>query len=237
MKIIIPTHLEHIAPLLDTATSLRVYEWHEDNSITVSEHRLQAPLGDELCNLGVSILLCGGISRRLLFGLARQRIQVMARMSGTADQVAHDFFNKWSNGELGDEMFELSSFYKNIRSNAMKIAVTVQGNEPTCDIDPRFGRAQGFMIFDQENEQWGFVTNTQNLQAAQGAGLQAASTIIKEKCDVLISGNVGPKAFGLLSEYNISVYLAKDCTADEAYRMWSEDKLTKCDNANVEGHW
>ena len=39
------------------------------------------------------------------------------------------------------------------------------------------------------------VENTQNLNLSQGAGIQAAQTIVENQVDCLITGHCGPKAF------------------------------------------
>ncbi|MCK4728097.1 MAG: NifB/NifX family molybdenum-iron cluster-binding protein, partial [Desulfobacterales bacterium] len=87
----------------------------------------------------------------------------------------------------------------------MRIAVTSTGNELISDMDPRFGRAQYFLIVDPETLEYEAVENKQNLNLPQGAGIQAAKTVVDQNADVLISGNCGPKAFDVLNAANIKV--------------------------------
>jgi len=119
----------------------------------------------------------------------------------------------------------------------MKIAVTAENPSSESTVDARFGRAKYFMILDTDCNKWKCVNNSQNLHAAQGAGIQAASHIVNEGCSVLISGHCGPKAFTALSKAEVSVYSAAGATVKEAADMYLQNKLTKLVNADTEGHW
>ena len=87
----------------------------------------------------------------------------------------------------------------------MKIAVTSAGNELISDVDPHFGRAKYFIIVDPKTLEYDAVENKQNLNSPQGAGIQAAKTVVDQKADVLISGNCGPNAFEILNGAGIKV--------------------------------
>lgn len=120
----------------------------------------------------------------------------------------------------------------------MKIAVCAQSNNNEANVDSRFGRAAFFAVFDDSTNQWDFIENRQNMQAAQGAGIQAAQTIIDAEIDVLLACNVGPKAMSALSANGIAVFLADaQQTLQEALDAYRGDKLPQIDQANVEGHW
>ena len=86
-----------------------------------------------------------------------------------------------------------------------KIAVTSEG--PTLDdrIDPRFGRAAGFVVVDLETMDTHYIDNGQSQVMAQGAGIQAAELIAKSGASCLLTGYVGPKAFHALSAAGIKI--------------------------------
>ena len=63
----------------------------------------------------------------------------------------------------------------------MKIIITAQGNTLDSPVDPRLGRAQGFIVTDEKGEAFEYVDNAQNLNAASGAGIQAAQNIILKR--------------------------------------------------------
>ncbi len=119
----------------------------------------------------------------------------------------------------------------------MKIAVTAQGKEKNSPFDPRFGRAQFFLIVDTETNSVQPVDNTQNLNAMQGAGIQSSNTLIQQGVKAVITGNVGPKAYRTLSAADIKVYLANEKTVDDAIQQFQSGALQECNQPNVAGHW
>jgi predicted Fe-Mo cluster-binding NifX family protein len=76
----------------------------------------------------------------------------------------------------------------------MKIVVTASGETPDSKVDMRFGRAAYFMLFDEAAKEHA-VKNDCKLNAAQGAGIQAAERVAELGAKILISGHCGPKAF------------------------------------------
>jgi len=119
----------------------------------------------------------------------------------------------------------------------MKIAVTSQGKEPDSPIDPRFGRAKFLIVADTQTDSFEFHDNSQNLNAAQGAGIQTGRNIANLNVDAVITGNVGPNAFRTLNVAKIKVFLAEEQTVRQAIDSFKEGKLKQVNQANVEGHW
>ncbi len=119
----------------------------------------------------------------------------------------------------------------------MKIAVTSEGDSLDSRLDKRFGRARGFIIHDTETGETTYIENTQNLNAMQGAGIQSSKAIIDAGARVLITGNVGPKAFATLNSAGVAIFIGAEGTVKEGLDAYSEGKLQKAENANVEGHW
>jgi predicted Fe-Mo cluster-binding NifX family protein len=119
----------------------------------------------------------------------------------------------------------------------MRIAVTSTGKELISDMDPRFGRAKYFVIVDSETLEYEVAENKQNLNLPQGAGIQAAKTIVDQKVDVLISGNCGPKAFQVLNAGGVIVVTGAHGRVIDAVTQYKSGKLETTDGPNVEGHW
>jgi len=119
----------------------------------------------------------------------------------------------------------------------MKIAVTATGATPESDVDPRFGRAKYFIIYDIDNGTWVSKDNTVNLNAVQGAGIQSAKNIIDAEAQAVITGNVGPKAFMVLQKAAIPMYTGAKGTVRDAIAAFSGGSLNSVDRATVEGHW
>ena len=80
----------------------------------------------------------------------------------------------------------------------MKVVITSQGSEFSSPVAPRFGRAKNFLIVDTDTDEFSVHDNTQNLNAPQGAGIQAGRAVVEAGASALITGHVGPKAFTTL---------------------------------------
>lgn len=109
----------------------------------------------------------------------------------------------------------------------MKIAITAHGEDRHAAVDSRFGRADYFVLYDEESDIWTALPNTQNLEAAHGAGIQAGQALTKTGARVLITGHVGPKAFKVLQAEQIAMYSLGEIngTAAEALSAFLSGKL------------
>ena len=119
----------------------------------------------------------------------------------------------------------------------MKIVVSATGTSIDAAVDERFGRARCFVVLDDETMGTEVVENTQNMQAAQGAGIQAARTVIEAGAEAVITGNVGPKAHRTLAAAGVKAYLCAGGTVAEALEKFKAGELEATEGANVEGHW
>ena len=119
----------------------------------------------------------------------------------------------------------------------MKIAVTTAGTTPDDTLESRFGRAPRFLIVDTADGSFETVENIRNLNAAQGAGIQAAMAVVSSGAEAVITGHCGPKAFRVLSEAGIKVCTIEAVSIREAVKLYQEDKLDPSESADVEGHW
>jgi len=119
----------------------------------------------------------------------------------------------------------------------MKLAITASGKDLEATIDPRFGRAAYFVLVDSETMAVKVVNNSQSLDLPQGAGIQAGQTIVKNKVDVLITGNCGPKAFQVLQSAGIEIITGASGKVKDAVMHYKEGKLKSASAPNVEGHW
>lgn len=119
----------------------------------------------------------------------------------------------------------------------MKVVVTAQGNDMNSQVDPRFGRTKWFIVVDTETGDFQVHDNEQNLNAAQGAGIQAGRNVVNLKAEAVITGNVGPKAFRTLTAAKVKIFLTKDQTVQQAIDSLKSGELNEVSQANVEGHW
>lgn len=119
----------------------------------------------------------------------------------------------------------------------MKIALTATGETLDAGIDPRFGRAAGFIIYDTSDKSFIYMGNPVKLESVQGAGIQTAKNIIDSGAKKVITGNVGPKAFTTLNTAGIEIYTGASGTVKEALKALEDGNLEKTESANVSGHW
>jgi predicted Fe-Mo cluster-binding NifX family protein len=119
----------------------------------------------------------------------------------------------------------------------VKLAFTTSGNDLNAPLDPRFGRAPKFLIYDLENDTFEVIDNQQNLNAAQGAGIQSAELVIRQGVKGLMSGHCGPKAFRVLTAAGIRIYNTDAVTVAAALEQYRAGELTEATGADVQGHW
>lgn len=119
----------------------------------------------------------------------------------------------------------------------MKIVVTSQGMDMDSPVDPRFGRARAFVLVDTETGSFQGVDNAQNLQAAQGAGIQAGRRVVELGAEAVLTGHVGPKAFATLQAGGVRVCTGATGTVAQAVEQFQAGQLDEATGADVEGHW
>ena len=110
----------------------------------------------------------------------------------------------------------------------MKIAFSSTGTKWEDPVDPRFGRAEYFLIYDEENDSTSLIDNSDVIREAHGAGPRTAQRLSSEKADVLITGNgPGGNAAMVLQRAGIKVYTgAAGMSVKEAYKAFKEEELT-----------
>jgi predicted Fe-Mo cluster-binding NifX family protein len=119
----------------------------------------------------------------------------------------------------------------------MKVAFTTSGATLEAPFDTRFGRAARFIIFDLDQNNFTVLDNGQNLNAAQGAGIQSAQHVAASGAEYLVTGHLGPKAAKVLFAAGIKTYQCDANTVGEALALYRSKALKLMHDADVEGHW
>lgn len=119
----------------------------------------------------------------------------------------------------------------------MKVAVTSQGPGLDSPVDPRFGRAAFFVVVDLDSGEATTVSNEINLNAAQGAGIQAAKSVAGLGVAAVLTGQVGPKALAGLRAAGVKAYAGAAGTVRQAVENHKAGRLSETSEATVEGHW
>ena len=119
----------------------------------------------------------------------------------------------------------------------MKICITSLGPNLNSPIDPRFGRSQYFLVLDENGNLKESLPNS-GMGAMRGAGIAAAQEMANRGTEILITGNIGPNAFSVLSQIGIKVFLVSPgISVKEAFSLWKENKLSQVQTPTVPGHF
>jgi predicted Fe-Mo cluster-binding NifX family protein len=107
------------------------------------------------------------------------------------------------------------------------IAITVQSTNGLASLlDPRFGRASGFVIVNRKTR--AIVREVENrfVEFAHGAGTGAASLMQEQEVGAVISGRFGPKAEQALAALDIEMWSAPEgITAGEVLDLLASGEL------------
>jgi predicted DNA-binding protein (UPF0251 family)/predicted Fe-Mo cluster-binding NifX family protein len=116
------------------------------------------------------------------------------------------------------------------------IAVTSEGPTLEDAVDPRFGRAAGFIIVDPETLAFEYVENGAAQVRAQGAGIQAAETVARTGAKAVLTGYVGPKAFQALAAAGINIAQnLENVSVREAVQRYKEGAVTWSELSDAKG--
>ncbi len=117
----------------------------------------------------------------------------------------------------------------------MKICVTAAGDDLDAEVDPRFGRCQYLIFVDSDTMEYEAIPN-EAMGAPGGAGIQAAQTVVNRGAEVLISGNIGPNAFQVLSTAGVRIATGAYGTVREAIEMYKSGRLMEAGTSTVAAH-
>jgi len=115
-----------------------------------------------------------------------------------------------------------------------KIAVTSEGPGMDSMVDPRFGRAAGFVVVDLETLAHSYIDNGGSQAMAQGAGIQAAENVARAGARTVLSGFVGPKAFQALQAGGIQIIQnVEGMSVAQAVEKFKRGELSAADAPNA----
>ena len=109
----------------------------------------------------------------------------------------------------------------------MKIAFTAAGKDWDAMIDPRFGRTEYFVIYDEATEQLSVIDNSAVKNEAHGAGTATSQKIFELNPNVLITGNgPGDNAAIALEKMDMKIFVgAQGLTLKQAYEKYKNGSL------------
>jgi predicted Fe-Mo cluster-binding NifX family protein len=109
----------------------------------------------------------------------------------------------------------------------MKIAFTTKGTQWDSAMAPRFGRAEYFLIYDEEKDELSHYDNRDSANDAHGAGPKTAQKLFEFSPDVLITGNgPGGNAATVLEKTGTKVFIgAGEMSVKEALSAYMSNTL------------
>ncbi len=86
----------------------------------------------------------------------------------------------------------------------MKIFITSQGKTLDSNVEPRFGRSPYFIIYDTDTKDFELIENP-NATEPSGVGIKSGQIAANKNVNVVLTGQVGPKAFDTLQAAGIEI--------------------------------
>jgi len=111
----------------------------------------------------------------------------------------------------------------------MRIAFTSKGTNWDSMIDPRFGRTEFLLVYDEDKDELLHFDNRAIENEAHGAGPKTAQKLFELKADVLITGNgPGGNAATALEKTGLRIYIgAGDITVRAALEAYKKNDLVE----------
>ena len=110
----------------------------------------------------------------------------------------------------------------------MKIAISSTGKDINSNVSDVFGRCPYFVIAEIRDKKIINVEVMQNISVKQMSrvGISVAQTIAEKDVATIITGNIGPRAWDVLKQFSIEVYLGSG-PIKEVLQKFMDHKLEK----------
>ena len=110
----------------------------------------------------------------------------------------------------------------------MKIAVSSIGKTIESNVSDVFGRCPYFIIAEIKNQKIEKTEAIKNesIDQTSGAGVSTAQLVAEKDVNAVITGNVGPRASGVLKQFNIGVYFGRGIIKN-VLQEFIDEKLKK----------
>lgn len=116
----------------------------------------------------------------------------------------------------------------------MLIAIPADIEDKDSLVSGSFGRAPFYYVYNDETKEGYFVSN-QGEKAQGGAGVKAATGILEQEIDVLITPQLGENAFEVLKAANVKLYKSIEDTLINNMISLKKSKLDKLSDIH-KGH-
>jgi len=221
MKIAVSTDYGNVSAHFGRCASYTIYDINENNILAKEE--IPNPghepgfLPQFLSEKGVQCIIAGGMGPRAQELFAQKNIETVIGIQGAVDDVIQNYLDQelvagtdlcdhGGEGE-GHDAHEYRHDSKNqsdTQASGSNICVTSVGPDMDEEVDPKFGRANYFLIIDPNTSAVESIKNP-NRDAAQGSGIQSAQLVSDKNVGIVFTGSVGPKAKSVLQSAGIQI--------------------------------
>jgi len=118
----------------------------------------------------------------------------------------------------------------------VRIAISSSGPDLDSAVDPRFGRCAYLVFADTQTMAFEAVSNP-NVSAGGGAGINTAQIVIDKGAEAVITGNMGPNAFGVLNQAGIPVYTGATGPLRQALESYDLGAFAATQSPTVGDHY
>lgn len=172
-----------------------------------------------LSKMHVNCIIAGGMGPRAQSLFAQKNIEAIIGVQGPVDEVIEKLINqeleigedlcdhRHGRGNHAEHPFHSAHHHKEEgtkRRTKGKVCFTALGKDLSSELDPKFGRAQYFLIIDPETSQVEVLENP-NKEIVQGAGILTAQFIAGKDVGTVVTGRCGPNAQRVLEASGIRV--------------------------------
>lgn len=113
----------------------------------------------------------------------------------------------------------------------MDICITATSDNLDCKVDGRFGRCKCFIFVDPVTMAYSAIPNPA-IEESGGAGIKAATMVLKYAPAAIITGLVGDNAMKVLKASGAKVYTSGAMSVREAIEAYCAGKLKSIDAPN-----
>jgi predicted Fe-Mo cluster-binding NifX family protein len=232
MKIAISTDQGYVSAHFGRCQSYTIIEIQEGQIL--SREEIPNPghqpgfLPEYLSEKGINCIIAGGMGPRAQGLFAHKNIETIIGVQGAIDDIIQKFIKQEL--EAGDDLCGHQHGAEEhspcdhhteeiLQPAGTRICITSKGTDLSAEVDPKFGRAQYFLIVDPHSMDFEAIENP-NIEAAHGAGIQTAQLISSKNVRAVLTGNCGPNALRVLQSSGIKVITNVSGKAEEALSQY-----------------
>ncbi|MFX1286354.1 MAG: NifB/NifX family molybdenum-iron cluster-binding protein [Promethearchaeota archaeon] len=109
----------------------------------------------------------------------------------------------------------------------MKIGIPSNGNDLSQAFATVFGRCSHFVVVDSSEQKIITTYPNEARNAAGGAGIQAAQSLINQQVEVIIAPRMGPNAWNVLQGAGIKIFTGINGTVQQNIEAYIAGKLVE----------